>query len=82
VAWFTSSDGGIVFIETFWARIDTSSFMIDVMEVVQPVPDPMLMIVKNHAQISFIIMKELVSILAQKVSMKTMPPSELVNHAT
>jgi hypothetical protein len=52
------------------------------MEVVQHVLDPIMMIVKNHAQISFIIMMELVSVLAQKVIMKTMPPSELVNHVT
>jgi len=54
----------------------------DVMEVVLLVPDPTMMIVKNHAQILFTGMKEHVSILAQKAIMKMMPQSQLVNHVT
>jgi len=54
----------------------------DVMEVVSLVPEEDLMIARNHAQILFTGMMDNVSIFAQKVLMKTMQQSKLVNHVT
>jgi general stress protein CsbA len=54
----------------------------DVMEAVSLVPEETIMIVKNHAQTTFIGTMDIVSILAQKVTMKMMQQSKLVNHAT
>lgn len=54
----------------------------DVMEVVSLVPEEMQMTVINHALKAFTITKEHVSMNAQKVTMKMMQQSKLVNHAT
>lgn len=54
----------------------------DVMEVVLPVPEETIMIVKNHAQKDFTGMMDTVSVPAQKVLMKMTPQSRLVNHVT
>lgn len=70
-----------------FAQQDTGKMMMeilvtDVMEVASPVPEETNMIVNNHVQLVFTGMMDTVTLLAQMVLMKTMPPSQLVKIAT